>query len=168
MVYRSGQVRFITRPKSRTRRAKRKKNVRELTARRCPNMNRQPSVWATVGRATNCSSHGRLPVHKTPGLRDAFARVRGPTPGLAVNAFFCVLVRLSVPGHGHPGPRPRPRPRFVRGRGRGVRPRFGRGRGRSPVPVPDLLNLKSGTQAVVLEYPKGVEGLALGLSHNSP
>ena len=32
----SGKVRFITRPKSRTMRAKRKKNVRELTERRCP------------------------------------------------------------------------------------------------------------------------------------
>jgi hypothetical protein len=37
---RSGQVRFITRPKSRTMRAKRKKNVRELTERWCPNEQR--------------------------------------------------------------------------------------------------------------------------------
>jgi hypothetical protein len=38
----AGQVRFITRPKSRTMRAKRKKNVqvRELTERRCPNEQR--------------------------------------------------------------------------------------------------------------------------------
>ena len=41
------------------------------------------------------------------------------------------------------------------------RPRFGRGRGRSPVPVPDLL--KSGTQAVVLEYPQRGRGVLPGV-----
>ena len=66
--------------------------------------------------------------------------------------------RAALSGRGHPGPRPR----------------FARGRGRSPVPVPDLSGIRvgrgtlprarprprfaeTGDQAVVLEYPKGVE-----------
>jgi hypothetical protein len=102
---------------------------------------------------------------------------------------------LEVPpsGRGHPGPRPRlrPRPRFAPGRpgGRDLRPRFARNRGpgRSPVPVrdappsPSPICPESGTlprprprfaeigdQAVVLEYPKGVEGFAPGRARFGP
>ncbi len=53
----------------------------------------------TVGRATNRSSHGRLPDLsdlKTKAPRDASARVRRPIPGLAAAARLYVLVRLSV------------------------------------------------------------------------
>jgi hypothetical protein len=44
----TGQVRFITRPKSRTMGAKRK-NVRELTERRCPNEQRARECQSYVG-----------------------------------------------------------------------------------------------------------------------
>jgi hypothetical protein len=50
---------------------------------------------STVGRATSCSSHGRLPVRKTEVLRDTSAALGDQFP-VSRRTFLYVLVRLSV------------------------------------------------------------------------
>jgi hypothetical protein len=121
-------------------------------------------------RATHCASTRTL----SGTLRES--RLRRP-PDHRGQSGKVLGTKRPEPGRGHPGPRPRPRPRFVRGRGR------------SPVPVPDLSGIgdsppgpspgpspsgtrsprfaEIGDQAVVLEFPKGVEALAQVWSHNS-
>ncbi len=90
------------------------------------------------------------------------------------------MAQRLLQGTDTPSPSPSPSP-ICPGTGTGRPSPIWPGAGRSPVPVPDLSGDGDappspspicGDQAVVLEYPltypKGVEGYARGLSHNSP
>jgi hypothetical protein len=86
-------------------------------------------------------------------------------------AQYCTidLPSLAQPeGADTPVPVPVPVPDLSGGRGRGVRPRFVRNRGLSPVRGrPRFAEIGDQARAVVLEYPKGVEGFAQVWSRDS-